>query len=201
MDFVSIDMAELINAYGLPLIFMIAFASCLALPVPASLAFMIAGTFAAGGQLPLAQTFIFGLAGAIAGDQSGYLIAKSLLGHSGNNTGKARFGEKWKKGIEQARRFQQRWGKWSIFLSRWLASPLGPWVNFSSGITGYDWRIFTLWASLGEIVWVGIYVGLGYTFGGRVQAIADLIGNAIWLIVTLAIALAIGVKLFRPKHQ
>ncbi len=52
-------------------------------------------------------------------------------------------------------------GALAVFLSRWLFSPLGPYVNFAGGAARLDWGRFT-WAGIaGETVWVALYVGLG----------------------------------------
>jgi len=100
MDLAYLDIPGLINAYGLPLIFFIAFASCLALPVPASLVFMTAGTFAAGDQLSLHQTWLAGFSGAVLGDQTGYHLARLLFRGKNKEVGSE---GKWKKGLNQAR--------------------------------------------------------------------------------------------------
>jgi hypothetical protein len=70
-----------------------------------------------------------------------------------------------------------------IFLSRWLVTPLGPWLNLTSGIAGYSWPRFLFWDVTGEVLWVVIYVNLGKIFSDRVSALAELLGNLTWVIV------------------
>jgi len=38
---------------------------------------------------------------------------------------------------------------------------------------------------LGEVLWVVVYWGLGYTFSDRVQTISDVLGNLTWVVVGL----------------
>lgn len=59
----------LVPSYGLLLLALGAFFSCLALPVPSSLIMLSAGGFAAAGDLVLGQVGATALIGAIAGDQ------------------------------------------------------------------------------------------------------------------------------------
>ena len=194
----SAALASLIYSYGLPLVFVTAYASCLGIPVPASLIFMVAGSFAASGDFDPILLWLSGYAGAVSGDQSGYLIARfasqgvsKLFQNSGI----------WQTGIQKAREFSEKWGNLSIFFSRWLFSPLGPWINFSNGLTRYSWQRFTLWGMLGETVWVSLHLGVGYSFSTQAQEIADLLGNAIWLILAAGLTLWLGLKLWQRSKQ
>ena len=72
-----------------------------------------------------------------------------------------------------------------------------PWVNVASGIAGYPWPRFLLWDVLGELLWVILYVGIGYVFSNRVQAIAEILGNLTWLILGLLVTAILGWQLFR----
>ena len=84
----------------------------------------------------------------------------------------------------------------------WLAAPLGPYVNFVSGLTNFKWHRFALWGLLGEIVWVGLYVGLGYTFADNITSVASILGNASGLITALLVGTGLGLwlwKLSKPR--
>ena len=67
---------ELVPVYGLWLLAVVVYLSCLALPVPSSLVMLASGSFAAAGDLAMVPTFATALAAAIAGDQTGYLIGR-----------------------------------------------------------------------------------------------------------------------------
>ncbi|MGA1233177.1 MAG: DedA family protein [Lutimaribacter sp.] len=73
--------------WGLPLLFATTFASCLALPVPASLMMLAAGAFVASGDLPASGVCLAALFGAIAGAQLGYCGRSTglLAGAAGAN--------------------------------------------------------------------------------------------------------------------
>ena len=74
---------------------------------------------------------------------------------------------------------------------------MGPWLNLTSGMTGYSWSRFFLWDALGETLWVLLYVLLGKFFSGRVQALLDILGNLSWVVVGLIIALILAWQLLR----
>jgi membrane protein DedA with SNARE-associated domain len=63
-------------------------------------------------------------------------------------------------------------------------------VNFIAGTTGLGWLRFTLWDVLGETIWVTVYVGLGVAFATQIEAVADILGNAVGLLAALAVAAA-----------
>ena len=94
-----------------------------------------------------------------------------------------------------------RWGGSSVFFSCWLVAPLGPYVNYVSGLTRFTWLRFALWGIAGELVWVTLYVGLGYTFADRVSALATLMGNLSGLLLAVAATVGIGLWIFRRKPR
>ncbi|MFG6084142.1 VTT domain-containing protein [Paracoccus litorisediminis] len=46
-----------------------------------------------------------------------------------------------------------RHGVWTVFLSRWLLSPMGPYVNLICGATRSIWWRFSLSSLAGESLW------------------------------------------------
>ena len=66
----------LVPTYGLWLLAVCTFASCMAIPLPASILLLAAGGFVASGDLPLVGCVIASLAGALLGDQAGYHVGR-----------------------------------------------------------------------------------------------------------------------------
>lgn len=75
-----------------------------------------------------------------------------------------------------------------MFFSTWLFAPLGPWVNFIAGSARLHWARFTIWDILGEVIWVTIYIGLGYIFAANISEVSDVAGNIAGILATLALA-------------
>lgn len=179
----------LVPTWGLWLLVAATFLSCLALPVPSSVLKMAAGGFVAAGDLSLAATGAAALAGAVAGDQAGYFAGRAGRGLSGARTGA---GGTAALALARARDLLARRGGVAVFLSRWLISALGPYVNFAAGAAPLDWRRFTFWGVLGEAVWVGLYVGLGYAFTGNLAAASAQAANLLGFLGAGALAVGLG---------
>ena len=138
--------------------------------------------------------------GALGGDQTGYLIGRSFAGSL----------ERWAQGrknrtrmLERARASIDDWGGMGVFLSRWLVSPLGPYVNLAGGAGRLRWARFSLWGAAGEMVWVGLYVGLGYGFAGSLTAIAEFAADVSGVLAggVVALGLWLWLRVLHRRHQ
>lgn len=185
---------SLVPHYGGYIVAIATFLSCLAVPIPSSLIMLTAGAFVASGDLPALETAAMALLGAIAGDQVGYAI-----GRRGSSV-VARMGPKAAAVMARAQTLTERHGGVAVFLSRWLFSPLGPYVNLVTGAARMGWLRFTLWDSLGEAVWVGLYLGAGYAFASQIEAAADLAANFSGVLAAGALALGLGLSLRRAMR-
>ena len=186
----------LIPQYGVALMFLATFLSCLALPVPSSLIMLTGGAFAAGGDLSLTSVSLGAWIGALFGDQTGFAIGRWGKHHIDALV------DKYPKRavlIEKARAFTQKWGGPGVYFSRWLVSPLGPYVNFLAGSARMNWARFTAWDAAGEATWVTLYVGLGYTFAGQIEAVADVLGNLSGALAAGLVTILLGRILFKRK--
>jgi membrane-associated protein len=181
--------------YGLPVLFGVIVIVSAGVPfIPISLMLVAAGSFAAQGSMKLWQVMIVASIGAVTGDHIGYGLSRwggrgLILKISRKLGGESK--------IKEAEALAKRWGGLGIFLSRWLVTALGPWLNVTSGIACYPWRYFIFWDALGQMLWVVLYVMLGYVFSDRVQYIAELLGNLGWAIVAFIVAAILGWKVLR----
>jgi membrane protein DedA with SNARE-associated domain len=195
----------LVPAYGIWLVGAATFLSCLALPIPSSVVMLAAGGFVGSGDLALWQVVAAALVGAVSGDQIGYFAARKgegLIGWLARRPAQAEL-------IGKAQAYARDRGLVAVFFSRWLVSPLGPWVNIAAGVASMSWIAFTTAGVLGEAVWVGLYVGMGQAFGGSIEAASEAIGSLLGMIGAGAAAIAFGWWLLRaarrqtsgPAHQ
>jgi membrane protein DedA with SNARE-associated domain len=138
----------------------------------------------------------------VAGDQIGFAVGrwggKKLIARFKGILGNA---ERLKKLDAKAK----RWGGAGVFFSRWLVTPLGPWINLASGAANYSWLRFTLWDVLGESFGAFLFIWLGHVFSDRVQEVGTIFGDLTWAILGVLAAAFLGWKLFprlRPaKNQ
>lgn len=188
----------LVEDFGGPALFVILAVNCLGVPFPTSLIMLAIGALAAQDQWPLTTFLGWGILGAVAGDQLGYLLGRLGFGLIAAQSTKYA----WLSSVlRSAESFEGRWGDLGIFLSRWLFSPLGPYVNLFAGMTAYSWVRFTMWDIAGESVWVGIYMGLGVAFSRSVQNLADLLGDLTWMVVFGAITVILAVSIWSQRTR
>jgi membrane-associated protein len=183
-----------LSQYGLPVLFGVILIAAVGIPLPISMMLVAAGSFVELGEMKLWQVILVASTGAVAGDQIGYALGR-WGGHRVVERIKRRTNGAAK--MERAQAFAKRWGGAGIFFTRWLITPLGPWLNLTSGLAEYPWAWFFLWDVLGEVLWVVLYVMLGKFFSGRVQELVEILGNLGWVIVGLVAAVLLGWKAFR----
>jgi len=182
----------LVPAYGLYIIALATFLSCLAIPIPSSLIMLTGGAFIASGDLGVVATAGTAWGGAVLGDQTGFQLGRGGGSWLQRLAGK---GGKTADLITRAHALSEKSGGIGVFLSRWLFSPLGPYMNFVTGAASMNWMTFTLWGAFGEAVWVTVYVGLGYGFGDQIEAVADIAGNFSGVLAAGALTVGLGLWL------
>lgn len=187
----------LLADYGPPAMALVLGLSCLGLPLPASLMMLAMGSMVEQGDADLWVVMAWGIGGSIAGDQLGYALGR-IGGQSAAERHARRLGAE--KGFEEARRLSAKWGGPGVFFTRWLISPIGPWVNLVAGVTGFSWAAFTAWGAAGEVVWVTLYVGLGILFSQSIQSLADLVGDLSGFLAAGAVAVGLGLLLWRSRR-
>jgi membrane-associated protein len=191
---VTDQLLSALSEYGLPVLFGVIAIAAIGLPFPVSFVLVAAGSFVEQGDMKLLPVIVVASLAAIVGDNIGYFLAR----WGGRNAiVRISRGAGVEDKIKKAEAFSKRWGAVGIFLSRWLITAPGPWINLTSGIAHYPWRRFLFLDVTGEILWVSLYVMLGYVFSDRVQTIAEVLGNLTWVLLGLAIAAVIGWKLLR----
>jgi membrane-associated protein len=87
-----------------------------------------------------------------------------------------------------------RYGGWSIYLSRWLLTSVAIPVNLLAGSTLYGYRRFLVLVVAGEATWLALFGGLGYAFGSQWEAISTFVSDFGGLALGLA-ALGAGIYL------
>lgn len=184
--------------YGVVAVFLSVLVSAIGLPLPTSFLLLFAGSTVANGDLQFLPVVAAGAAGAIIGDHIGYSI-----GWFGGRGFVMRIIHKLKAEslLEKAETTSLKWGGPSIFLSRWLITAVGPYINLTSGITRYRLPPFSLWVVLGEVLWVLIYVGIGNIFSTSIAEISDALGDFTWVLLGLIVVCFLGYKVFQSTRR
>ena len=189
---------ELFALYGVPVVFATLLVGAIGVPLPSTLLLLSTGALLAQGDIDATTVFAAAATAAILGDQIGYQIGRRagvlLESRYGGNGGIA-------ANLAKARAFSRKWGGPGVFFSRWLVSPVGPWINITSGMAAYPWARFTAWGVAGEIVWVILFLGMGYGFSRSIEDLATLTSNLSWLILGIAATAFLGYRVRKALNE
>jgi membrane protein DedA with SNARE-associated domain len=180
--------------YGSPVLFAVVTIASIGVPLPVSLLLIVTGSLVAQGVMPAWWAIAVASTGSVLGDQIGYAIGRwggsALVSRfAGMLGGPAR--------IAKAEEHARRWGGLGVFLSRWLVTPLGSLINFTSGIAEYPWPRFLMWDVLGETLGAVLYIVLGWIFSDRVMELDAALGDFSWMILALLATLLLAWMLWR----
>lgn len=187
------SLLALLPSYGGYLLALVTLLACMAMPIPASVLMVAAGGFAMTGDLLLWQALLGAFVGAVIGDQVGFQIGRLGTGYVERLEAK---GGKQAAALKKATAFTRRRGVLSVFFSRWLVSPLGPYVNLTAGAARMNWAGFTIGSLLGEAVWVSIYIGMGAGAAEQISYLWPLVRDALGLSAAVAAAVLLGLRLW-----
>lgn len=184
--------------YGAFAIFLAILLASIGAPLPSSFLLVAAGSFITQGEMNLWSVLLAATLGAIIGDHIGYGI-----GRIGGRSFVHGVGQRFNAGVmlTQAEATMQRWGGLGVFLSRWLLTAVGPYVNLTSGLMGYHLLRFSFWDIVGEILWVGLYVQIGRLFSDQLATISDALGDLTWVVLGVVAIGFIGYKLIQSLRQ
>jgi len=179
-------LTQVIN-FGTPLIGLILFLGALGLPIGASVVVIAAGAFGQQGILDLPSAALLGLIGALLGDTLSF-----GMGYYAKDFVQKRFGKSpaWKS----ARTSFQNSAGLAVFLTRWLVTAVAIPTNLIAGSSGYKFSRFITYDIAGEIMWIGLYGGLGYLFGSQWELVNDFISNFGGLVLGLVL-FGFGIRL------
>jgi membrane protein DedA with SNARE-associated domain len=181
-----------VSQYGAPALFGIVAIAAIGVPLPITLLLIVAGSMISQGAMNLWWAIALAGAGSVMGDLVGYAVGrwggqalvKKLSGLLGKHTN-----------LEAVEAKVKAWGGPGIFITRWLLTPLGPWVNLASGTASYPWHQFLFWDVLGEFTGAAVFISLGWFFSDRVLALDAVLGDLTWAIFALLAAMILGYQL------
>ena len=129
----------------------------LGVPSPASLAIIATGALVKQGGAPLVPTVLIATTASAVGSFVSYTIGRKGLGRWME---KKKQKPAWAKAVAWFER--DAWT--TIFLSRWLLTPLGLPVSYLAGSDRYARTKFASACWIGSLIWVLVYGGVGYAF-------------------------------------
>jgi membrane protein DedA with SNARE-associated domain len=165
-------------------------------PSPGETALVAAAILASQGKLQIWLVIVIGIASAIIGDNTGYLLGRKIGREVLEAPGP--FHRRRVTLIRSGDRFFTRHGGKAVFLARWVAlvRVAAAWL---AGINHMPFKTFFFWNALGGITW-GITFGLVGYYGGH--AAANVLGQVgIAGAVCFAVVIVVGLIVLRRRER
>jgi membrane protein DedA with SNARE-associated domain/membrane-associated phospholipid phosphatase len=175
---------SLIAQYGYLVVFFGVLLESGGVPLPGETILIAAGVTAQQGHLDLGDAIIFGILGAVVGDQIGYWV-----GREGGRPFALRWGRYvfiTPERLARAEQFFARHGGKAVFLARFVAG-LRVFGALVAGISRMRWRTFFFYNALGGTLWATAAVMVGYLLGGSLDLIERWAGRASLLLLGLVL--------------
>lgn len=202
------------SIYSYLILSVLVFFAAAGAPLPVSGALTAAGVLAATNRMDIALLFALTSLGAVAGDLLGYAagrfgirwfarqsavragwLSRAYAKVTGTHSVKKAIG--WSNGM-----LKRRGGMGMLLLlSRTVLAAFGPVVNVVSGVRHFPLRAFILYDILGELIWAGTYIGVGFAAGLQGENAVDILTNpaVIAIMVGLAVIPMLVTAMIKPQ--
>jgi membrane protein DedA with SNARE-associated domain len=158
-----LNVEHLVSTAGYPLLFLIVMSESSGLPIPGETGLIAAAVLASQGKLEIAAVIPIAIAGAVIGDNIGYVIGRKggrwVLERPGA------FARQRHEVLLIGEPFFERHGPKAVFFGRFILG-LRVWASWLAGATRMHWRSFFLWNALGGCCWATA-IGLAAYFLGH----------------------------------
>jgi membrane protein DedA with SNARE-associated domain len=172
-----------VQAHGYWIVGLVLLVENMGIPVPGELMLISAGLLSFEGHMNFWPVALWAVAGAILGDNIGYLLGRRFGTRIIN--GYCRTFRVERERLERTQALFLRYSGWAVFLGRFIAL-LRIFAGPLAGVLGMSWRHFLTCNTLGAVVWVGAILGGSYLFGANIRSIVSAVG--IWGVVAAAVA-------------
>ena len=173
---------SLIEHYGYLVVFFGVMLESTGVPLPGETILIASGFLAQQGHLDVGDAIVFGILGAVVGDQIGY-----WAGRKGGRPFVLRWGRYVRitpERLARAEAFFARHGGKAVFLARFFAG-FRVFGALVAGISRMPWRTFAFYNALGGVVWATAAVLVGYLVGGSLGLVERWLGRATLLLAAL----------------
>lgn len=174
-DWIGDELLSALLIYGYPVLALILVFGAIGLPVPTGLSVTLAGSLAALGHMEWPLAIAIAIGASILGDVIAYGLGRLLGRHFLERHGHW-MGYTPKRHVRVQALFD-RWGAWTILVTRTLASHLSSVVSILAGLARQHLSVFLAFDAIGRVLWTSAYFALGYTIGGNLEAATAFLTN------------------------
>ncbi|MFN8633159.1 MAG: DedA family protein [Chloroflexota bacterium] len=200
MSSLATSLVAWLSVYTYPVAALTVLVGSLGVPLPSAVVVLAAGSFTTDGDPDPFTLFGIILVAAVVGDFGSYSVGRwaghLVLGRLGAKVGLTR-----ERVLAAEHRFE-RWGGLAVLVTRFLLTGLALPINLVAGGSTYPAARFLIWAVLGEAIWTGELLALGWMFGTNWVSLLDYLDDVVMLLTMLAIAAGLVyalVRLLRPR--
>ena len=164
------DTLDFVVRHGYALLFFWILAEQGALPLPSAPLLLACGALAKDGRLALHWIVLTGMAACLLADNVWFMLGR----RRGAKVLRfiCRVALEPDSCVRQTETAFLRYGSRSLLVAKFV-----PGLNAVSAplaaISGVRWGRFILFDTLGALVWIGVYTGLGYVFSGELDRVGD----------------------------
>jgi membrane protein DedA with SNARE-associated domain len=196
LNFLARNLDSLLATYGYLAVFVFVGVESIGIPVPGETMLVTAAIYAGTtGRLSIVWVIVASSAGAIIGDNIGYVI-----GRTGGYRVLKRYGRYIRLEENRLRLgqylFRKHGGK-VVFFGRFI-SVLRIFAAFLAGVNHMHWRRFLIFNAAGGIIWSTIYGVAAYLFG---QQLVRLSGEVDLALAVIGIVIIIGAIVFLRRNE
>ena len=181
------DLIQIVATYGYLVLFFGVLAEQLGLPLPSNFILIIVGALAGSGQLELAIILPLALGACVTGNVAWFYIGRrrgyQVLGFL------CRISLEPDRCINSSKGLFKRHGARSLLAAKFVpgfsifAPPL-------AGATGMNLGRFLSFNCVGSLLWVSVFVGLGYVFSNQIETVIEYASSfGSWFVAVLVVAL------------
>jgi len=190
MSDASVLILSAVTTYGLPVACVVLFLGALGLPLPCTVIVIMLGAFVRGDVFNVYIASLLALFSSVSGD-----VIIFGIGRSGRSwiPRRIQHSAQW---VNMENAFYRHAGI-AVFITRWFITPLAFPTSLIAGKSKYSFSKFLLIDTLGEVTWIAIFGGLGYTFSGQSDLISEIFSAMTGLMLGLLIILLGAYVTFR----
>jgi membrane protein DedA with SNARE-associated domain len=178
---------NLLDTWGYLVVFAFVGIESSGIPFPGETMLVVASAYAGQGHLQITWVIAAAAAGAIVGDNLGYLAGRTEGRRLALRYG--RYIRLDQEKLDAAEEFFRRHGDKTVFLGRFVAV-LRAWAAFLAGVNHMPWPKFLVFNAAGGITWSVVYGVLAFKLGQSFEKIRAPIGIAV-LVATSLVGLAL----------
>lgn len=191
---------EFLFRYGYVLLFGWVLAEQLGLPLPSAPLLLAAGALAGTSRMNLAIALLLPIVAVAMSDALWYELGRrrgmKLLNWL------CRVSLEPDSCVQKTQGHFERTGEWALVVAKFIPG-LNAMAPPLAGASRMPWKRFAFFDGLGALLWVGVYIGVGYIFSGQIERAADrlvFLGRGLFVLFMLALLLYIGWKYFNRRR-